>query len=432
MGANDIRTLLEALLAKSEGYETRVSYEHKRGLATRFADNAITQPLGGEEETIRLSLTRDGKQGSAVTNRLSEESLARLVDRATSICAAAAPDTEYMPPLAQPTYPDVPKRDYEDVSALTPAHLAQSVGRICSLSSEHGYNASGLIEATRKRKILVNSAGLRAEDAHTQLSLATTIHGPRGSGRSDAISESAAGIDADAVGKRALGNAIAAQDPAPIEPGEYTVIMEPAAVWDFVGWLTANMDAREAAEGVSALSDCLGKRIFDERVNISLELDDRAAPAAPFAGEGLPLRQTRWIEDGVLRRLSHGRYWAAEQGMEPDADLFPFCMAGEDKSLADLIAGCERGLLIKRLWYIRYLDRREMMLTGMTRDGLFLVENGTVSQPVMNLRFNESPLVFLNNIVAMSRPERVNAWGIAKVPAIMSREFTFGSKSDSL
>ena len=428
----DVRGLLEGLIARAAGYEAQASYGGKRGLATRFAENAITQNMGGEEELLRLTLARDGKKGSASTNRLDDEALASLVDRAKAISAAAAPDPEYLPPPPAQDYPAVPAADFADTAALGPADLAERIAPICSGAAAIGYRASGLIEAERTRQAIANSAGLFADEWRTQLRFGATVHGPRGSGRSEAIGESAGRVDTRAAGERALANAARAQDPRRIEPGRYDVIFEPGAVWDFLSYLLLNLDAREAAEGVSALSGSVGTQLFDERVDLSLETNDPDAPAPAYGNAGLPLRRTQWVRGGVLRRLSHGRYWARKQGTEPDAGLFPFCMAGEDRGVDDLVAGCERGLLVKRLWYIRYVDRRELLLTGMTRDGLFLVENGRISHPVMNLRFNDSPLRFLREIVAMGRPERVAGWGAAKLPPIASRGFTFSSVSESL
>jgi predicted Zn-dependent protease len=133
-----------------------------------------------------------------------------------------------------------------------------------------------------------------------------------------------------------------------------------------------------------------------------------------------------------VKRLFYDRYWAAQQGVEPNASWFPLFMDGEDRSVADLVSGCTRGLLVKNLWYIRFVDRKEMMLTGMTRDGLFLVEDGKVVGPVKNLRWNESPIVFLRNVVGLSRPERVGEQGWAMLPGIMSEGFTFTSTTDSV
>lgn len=180
---------------------------------------------------------------------------------------------------------------------------------------------------------------------------------------------------------------------------------------------------------MSSFAGCLGRKLLSEKVRLTTRLDDPELPARAFGQDGLPARETTWIEGGEVRRLRHDRYWADRQDTEPDPSLYPLFMDGEDRSIDDLIGLCSRGLLVKRLWYIRYVDRRQLLLTGMTRDGLFLIENGAVSDPVQNLRFNESPVVFLSNIAALSRAERI---GQVKVPGVLSEGFTFSSTTESV
>ena len=144
----------------------------------------------------------------------------------------------------------------------------------------------------------------------------------------------------------------------------------------------------------------------------------------------MPAKKIIWVKNGVLERLYHDRFWASKKEIEPDPIRYPMFMNGEDNSIDDLVANCKKGLLVKRLWYIRYVDRKKLLLTGMTRDGFFLIESGKIVSPVKNLRFNESPIIFLQNVVGMSRPIRVNQW--SKVPGIMSENFTFSSKTESV
>jgi predicted Zn-dependent protease len=284
--------------------------------------------------------------------------------------------------------------------------------------------------ATVKTAALATSAGLHAFYRYSKVELSTTMHGPQGSGYAAESSWTAGDVDPDAIARRALATAHSAQAPRAAEPGDYTVILEPLAVADLLLFMAMNLGAREAEEGSTALAGTLGTQLLSERFTLTTEIDDPRLPAAPFSDDGLPSRRIAWIERGVPRRLHHSRYWARVKGESPDPSLFPLCIAGEDRSVDDLVARCARGLLVKRLWYIRYVDRKELLLTGMTRDGLFLVEDGRISCPVKNLRFNESPLVLFRNIVGLSRHGYVN--NFMRLPAVMSEGFTFSSTTESV
>jgi predicted Zn-dependent protease len=429
---HEIMGLLQKMMTKAAGYQARVTYSFERELATRFAENAITQNMGGSQELVRISLARDGRLGAASTNKLDTDSLAELVTRAADVCSNSPVDPEYMPPVGPQEYTQTSPLHFADTAGLGPDDLAGELAGVVAQARYHGYQASGLIQANERSYSLVDSAGLQTSGEWTDLAFTTTMHGSSGSGYACTSSGEAAAVDVQATAGLALANAISAQDPVDIEPGDYTVVFEPQAVLDLLQFLLFNLDARQAAEGVTAFSDCLGKKLFSDRVNLSLEVSDPNLPQLHFGVDGLARRQTSWVRNGVLERLYHDRYWASQQGESPDAAFTPLYMSGEDQTLADLIAGCKKGLLVKRLWYVRYVDRRELLLTGMTRDGLFMIEDGAVTRPVKNLRFNESPLTFLRNIEALSQAERVLSWSEGVVPGVRSGEFTFSSKTESV
>jgi predicted Zn-dependent protease len=313
---------------------------------------------------------------------------------------------------------------------LTPAAIAEEISTAVKMAKAENYKASGLFEASWSAKAIANSEKLFAFDRFSNLNYSATMHGPLGSGFSSQNAESVSRINAESLARRALKTAKNAQNPQPVEPGEYTVIFEPHAVADLLGFMTWNMSARDADEGTTVFAGRVGQRLFNERVSIETKIDDPELPAPPFGPDGLSARRTVWVHAGVVERLRHDRYWASQKKTDPDPLFYPLFMDGQEQSFTDLIARCKKGLLVKRLWYIRYVDRKELLLTGMTRDGLFLIENGRIIHPVTNLRFNESPVVFLQNVIAMSRPKRVEDW--AKVPGVMSEGFTFSSKTESV
>jgi len=429
-GKDDIEALLKEAVSNVSAPQAQVEFTCRKGFATRFGENAITQNMGGEEEHIRVSVAYDKKQGSTITNRIEKNAIANIIKRAEEIARNSPEDPEYMPPPKAQTYPEVPQRYYEDTAQLSPAEVAEKIHRAIETAKSENYRASGLFETNCGINAIANSEGLSAFDNFSGVDFSTTMHGPMGSGFSGGNGESMAQVNTEAVTGKAFETAKEAQNPETIEPGEYTVIFEPQAVQDFLGFLFWNMSARDADEGTTVFAGKVGQKLFSDKVNISTRIDDPELPAPPFGLDGLPARPEVWVKNGVVERLRHDRFWAGQKGADPDPLLYPLFMEGQDQSISDLVAQCKRGLLAKRLWYIRYVDRKELLLTGMTRDGLFLIEDGKLVAPVKNLRFNESPVVFLRNIVAMSQPQRVG--DSAKIPCIMSENFTFSSQTDSI
>ena len=428
---SEIKQIMEKVLSKCSADESQVEYSFEGNHATRFAENAITQNMGGREEELHLTVAFGSRHCGCSTNRVDEEALDDLVERSEEGAKAAPEDPEYVPMPEPQDYPEVPQRYYDDVAAAGPHQVAEGVKHTVEVARSKDYAASGLFETKWGISAVRNSKGLYGFDNYSAVDYSTTMHGPKGSGSAWANSESMADVSPSEEAQKALETAEAAQDPRQIEPGDYTVIFEPQAVFDlleFMAWL--DMDARDADEGTTVFADKVGEKIFSEKVNLSLEIDDPDLPAPPFGDDGVAARRTQWVEDGVLRRLRHDRYWAKEKGTDPDPLMFPMFMAGGSISVDEMIADCDKGLLVKRLWYIRYVDKKQLLLTGLTRDGLFLVENGEVTGPVQNLRFNESPLVFLSNVVALGEPRRVGP--SAKIPAVMSENFTFSSKTTSV
>jgi predicted Zn-dependent protease len=250
-------------------------------------------------------------------------------------------------------------------------------------------------------------------------------------------------MDAAALGARAAGKAVASRNPAAIEPGRYTVILEAQAVADLIPLLMGSFGAREADEGRSPFArkeggNKIGEKVADERVTIWSDPADPDVRAQPFDSQGLPVGRTMWIENGVLKNLVYSRFWAQKQGRQPTAAAGGFGveragglrMAGGTKTVDELLTGTARGILVTHFFYIRFLDPRTVLLTGLTRDGTFLVEDGKVTRPVKNLRWNESPLFMLNKIEELGRAERTSA-GVM-LPALRARDFTFTSISDAV
>jgi predicted Zn-dependent protease len=261
-----------------------------------------------------------------------------------------------------------------------------------------------------------------------------------GSGWAAADAQDWTRLDVRGVAQRAIEKARASRTPVAIEPGRYTVILEPQAVGDLVQLMIFYMGAREADEGRSPFvkqegGSKVGEKIVDQRINIYSDPTDPQLLAQPFDGEGLPLGRQEWVKDGVLQQMYYTRFWAQRSNKPPTGFPSSVKMAGGAQSMDQLIAATERGVLVTRLWYLREVDPRTILYTGLTRDGTFLIENGRISKAVRNFRFNDSPLFLLNNLDALGQPQRLagtEAGGDVVMPAVKSHDFNFTSLSEAV
>jgi predicted Zn-dependent protease len=305
--------------------------------------------------------------------------------------------------------------------------------------------STGYLETQAGATAIANSKGLFAYNKQTALSLTTTVRTEdgTGSGWAGATSHDFAKLDPKDLGARAIDKAKRSVNPVAIEPGRYTTILEPTAVGNLIQFITNAMNARNADEGRSFFSkpgggNKIGMKVVDERITISSDPLDPEAYANTFANDGQPISKTTWIENGVVKNLPYDRYWAQKQGKTPMPTSGTVRMSGGTATLDELIASTERGVLVTRFWYLRPVDPRTILYTGLTRDGTFLIERGKITRAIKNFRFNESPIFMLNNLDAMGRPVRVSASeaggpGLAiVVPPIKVRDFNFTSLSDAV
>ncbi|HGG56638.1 MAG TPA: TldD/PmbA family protein, partial [Nannocystis exedens] len=270
------------------------------------------------------------------------------------------------------------------------------------------------------------------------LSMTCRTRDGTGSGWAAATEHRLESLDPAALARRAADKADLSQNPEPVDPGTYTVVLEPQAVAElllFLGWF---LDQRSADEGRSTFAKPGGGTRVGESLfhpSITLRSDPTAAdhPSAPFADDGQPLVPTTWIEKGVLKTLSASRYWAKKQGRAPLPRPASIFLDGTTVSDEDLVHGVDEGILVTRFWYNRMLQRQTILATGLTRDGTFLIKGGKISRSVKNLRYNESPLTMLKNVLALGTPRRVAIDGrMVVVPAMVVGGFTFSSLSDAV
>ncbi|MGH7531032.1 MAG: metallopeptidase TldD-related protein, partial [Gemmatimonadales bacterium] len=312
-----------------------------------------------------------------------------------------------------------------------------------------GVVAAGLVQGVAGSSAVANGAGLFGYHAATEGVHTVTVRTPdgRGSGwAGTAHNDWSRVTPAAQLAARAVRKALGTSEPAALAPGKYTVVLEPTAVGNLLRLLGFALSARSADEGRSFFSkpgggNKIGERVVDERLTLVSDPQDPDLLTEPFTGEGQPVKRTVWIQDGVLQHLAYDRFWAERQGKEavPFPDGFRLQAAGAVAGLDELIRTVDRGLLVTRFWYIRGVDPRTLLFTGLTRDGVFLIERGEVTGAVQNFRFNESPVVMLNNLVAAGRPERISAsesgdvgGAAVVVPPLVVRDFTFTSVSEAV
>ena len=408
----------------------------------RFARNNATTNGSLSALSVGITSTFGGRSGSVSVNGLEGEALTQAQGRAEEIARLAPVNPEYMPPLGPQSY--AAGMGYDESSANKRAgHLAVGAKTVIEQAVARNINAAGYGETSRGFSAIATSAGLFAYDRSTQSRFAITARNEAGtwSGWAGGLETRFDRLDIAALGARAIDKAAYDVAPVDLDPGKYTVILEPSAVADLVSYLLWNLDARSADEGRSFLAKKgggtkLGEKLFHETVTITSDPEDPIVPEPVYGVDGLPQKRTAWVEAGVVRNLAYSRFWAQKMGREPQPQSQTFVMRGGPTSIADMIKDTKRGVLVTRLWYIRDVDPQTLLLTGLTRDGNFLIENGRIAAPARNFRFNESPVAMLSNIVAMGPSERTHGGEVDgaafAAPPLLVKDFTFSSKSSGI
>ncbi len=442
LSREESQALLQRIIGFSKAERIQVSVNSSHQANTRFAANQLSTSGSVDDTSIAVQSWYGPKHAVTTTNNLSEESLRRAVSQSEALARLAPDDPEDMPLLGPQTY-DTVDAYFSGTAELSPAdRAAAAMTALGTARASNDLLAAGFITTAASSNALANSAGLFAFHRATSANYTVTVRTAdgTGSGWAGADHPDWSRLDYRAVSERAIGKARASRTPVAIEPGRYTVILEPQATGDLVQLMLFYLDARQADEGRSPFvkesgGSKVGEKLLDARVNFTSDPRDPDLLSQPFDGQGLPVGRQVWFEDGVLKQLRYSRYWAKKQGKEPTSFPGSVKLAGGSDSLDQIIASTERGVLLTRLWYLREVDPRTILYTGLTRDGTFLIENGKVSKALRNFRFNESPLFILNNIEALGRGERLagtEAGGDVVMPTLKVRDFNFTSLSEAV
>ena len=441
LSKDDAQSILKKVLSFSTADECEASLNGRIGGNVRSARNTIS--TAGAVDNVSLAVeARFGKRsGVATCNEFDDATLRRCVRRAEEIATLAPESPEYVPLLGPQQYLDGSKAYAAATAAIDPEYRARQVGASTALCDQKKVSSAGFLEDMAGFIARRNSKGLEAYQQYTNVEFSVTVRTPDGTGSGYAAADytDATKFDAARLTRIAADKAASSVKARAIEPGKYTVILEPNALLSNVDTslmaaLIQSFDARNADEGRSFLSkkgggNKKGEKLFDERVTIYSDPLNAEIPDLTFANDGRPQKRVTWIEKGVVKNLYSSRFWAQKTGIP---DLPPpggWIMEGGTQTTADLIKGTAKGILVTRLWYIRPVDPQTLLYTGLTRDGTFYIENGAIKFPIKNLRFNESPIIMLNNLEAIGKPVRL---GGNLVPPLKIRDFTFTSLSDAV
>jgi predicted Zn-dependent protease len=454
LNESDAQAILKKVLALSKADECEATLTGSRAANLRYARDAVSTSGGAENLSLAVQCSFGKKTGVATLNEFDDASLQKVVQRAEDLAQLAPENPEYVPFLGPQQYQATPGF-FDSTAKFSAEDRAKAAAAGIEPCKQQNLNAAGFLQHSAGFTAVANSKGLSGYHKETEIDFSVTVRtaDSRGSGYGVADFSDAAKLDTGAISHIAMQKAVASQDTRAIEPGKYTVILEPAASVDLISHMVTQMDARLADEGRSFLTKPgggtrLGEKLVDERVQISSDPANPEIPLRPWAMDGRPRKAVDWIKDGVVANLGYSRYWAQKKGV-PDDKAVPglgdgfrntrevaayegapgVIMAGGGQTLDELVKSVKRGVLVTRLWYIRQVDPQTVLYTGLTRDGTFYVENGEIKYAVKNFRFNESPVIMLNNLEALGKPIRANG---CLIPPMVVRDFTFSSLSDAV
>jgi predicted Zn-dependent protease len=435
--ASEASTLLKKVLALSRADECEASLSGGHTGNLRFARNTVSTSGAADTLSLAIQCSFGKKTGTATINEFDDASLEKVVRRAEELARLAPENPEYVEFVGPQKFLE-PASYVEATAKLTPDDRANAAAASLKVCRDQGMTGAGFLEDRTNFSAIANTRGLAGYQRQTDVNFSVTARTADGKGSGYGLCDfnDAAKLDTAAVTTVAARKAALSSEARAIEPGKYTVILEPAAGIDLVRLMVSSMDARQADEGRSFLSKPggstrIGEKLVDERVQLYSDPMNPEIPGDQWAGDGRARARTDWIKDGVVANLAYSRYWARKNGK---GDGTPpaggrFIMAGGTAGLDELIKGVKRGVLVTRLWYIRAVDPQTLLHTGLTRDGTFYVENGEIKYAVKNFRFNESPVIMLNNLEALGRPQRVSN---SLIPPMVLRDFTFSSLSDAV
>jgi PmbA protein len=433
----EMELLAERLLKLSEADETEVEIDLSVDALTRFANNTIHQNVAEHTLSISVRVVLDGRTARATTNKTDEDSLRRVIATASSLARNEPRNIDLLPLLPRQKYKKVDHFARATAEA-TPEDRARAVARVCKFADRQKQTAAGIFATGYDRMLLANSKGLFARHDHTEAQFSITVLLPDSSGWAKSSSADISDIDPDGLAASASQKSALSRNPRELKPGHYTAILEPSATLDFVGSLFYDFSATAVHDKRSCLNDRMGRKVFGDNISLWDDVYHPLQVGPEYDGEGLPRQRVLLIERGVPQNLVYSRSSARKMKAKPTGHGFTLpnehgeaptnlVFAGGEKSVAEMIASTERGVLVTRFWYIREVEPYEKVITGMTRDGTFLIEDGRVVGGIRNFRFNQSIVAALSQVEMLGPSIRASGEESFDmvVPAMKIRDFHF-------
>jgi predicted Zn-dependent protease len=442
LNQEEAKRICDRLIALSRADECIVSVSGDRTGNIRYARNNVSTAGLTENTSLAVTVAFGKRQGTATLNEFDDKSLEKAVRQAETLARLAPENPEFMPAVAKQAYKET-QTFKASTAAIDPEFRAQVAAYSIEACRKKGLVCAGYFTDSSNFEAAANSNGAFGYQQLTSLDFTCTVRTEdgRGSGWVKRSAADANRFDAREASDVAIEKALRSIEARALEPGRYTVILEPAATSDLIGYMLSGFDARSADEGRSFLSkkgggNRLGQKLFDQRVNIYADPWNADVPVLPWDSSNMLARERMdMVRDGKVASLNYSQYWAKKKGVRPIGAPGNMVMTGSDKTTEELIAGTKKGVLVTRTWYIREVDPQSVLLTGLTRDGTFYIENGKIKHPIKNFRFNESPVTMLNNIDEIGKPQIIAGDEVQyamAIPPMRVRDFNFSSLSDAV
>jgi predicted Zn-dependent protease len=442
LNQEEAKRIVDRVLSFSKADECSVAINGSRQGNIRFARNSVSTAGLNEDRRLAVTVAFGKRQGTASVNEFDDKSLEQAVRRAEDTARLAPENPEYVPVPGKQEFKGTGEY-FASTAAIDPDYRAEVAAHAILAGRKNKLVTAGFFTDTTGFETIANSKGLFGHREFTGLGFTCTARTEdgRGSGWVTRSAVDARRFDAREAAEVAMEKARRSVEAKALEPGRYTVILEPAATSELLGRMFGAFGARQADEGRSFLAkkgggNRLGDKLFDEQVNVWTDPWDKDVPVSPWDTQSMLARQRRdLIKDGKVANLEYSRFWARKNGLAPTARAGNMIMAGGSKSLEELIASTKKGVVVTRTWYIRMVDPQSLLLTGLTRDGTFYVENGKIKYPIKNFRFNESPVAMLNNVEELGKPVIIGGDEVPYqmvIPPMRLRDFNFTSLSDAV
>ncbi|MCL1470234.1 TldD/PmbA family protein [Argonema antarcticum] len=439
IGEDRALSLIDSVIKQSEAEGVFVSLSNNSESLSRFSENQISQNISRTKFNLNITSYFGKKSASSSTTELDADAIASTLRRSEELARIAPEDPEWVPLLEPQNYEERTPAFDETTANLSPLERGKIVQRVCLLSGTTGVDGSGTLSTEASLIAIGNSKGLRACNQGTEADFSFTARIDDGSSWGNRTAWAINSLPIETLTEQLIEKAISSRQPRELSPGKYPVILDAAAFADLLSWVIWNLDARAADEGRSFMSSTdekgkpagnrLGETMFSPLIQVQRNPAHPLLQSGTFFGDGLSNNYLEIIKDGATKTLSYSRYWALQKTQEPTGAMYPFVMSGTERSLAELIAQTERAILVSRAWYVQYVNPRTLEVTGMTRDGTFWIEDGRISYPIKNFRFNQSIPEMLRDVDAISTVQR---FGSSVVPGVRVKEFNFSSITDSV